>query len=303
MPHIVTNFRMSPSVRHYYNVSYGVGRNRRNEPLDVLLVQFMLNLLGGRGGSRFLNTPLVMDGLFGPLTETIIGEFQASWNRGPGRNRPSLDEDRVVSPARGGTRPVATRTWTILAINVLVGHESGVGIDMYCRLHTHPDCPPRLHAFFAGAPGRVTLQAVPAPRAAPAPPIPTAPSTAPAAAPAGAARPRLTLQEMVERSRAQPRRTPRAPRPYTANDPGVQWASRILDPGRGLFTSYEWSEIMEAMQGTGSWSIQERWEILKQTVDLTLGEPFLSDFDDLTIEEGQQLLRQEAELGRLLPAR
>jgi hypothetical protein len=290
VPHIVTNFRMSPSVRHYYNVTYGVGRNRRNEPLDVLLVQFLLNLLGSQSGSRFVNTPLVMDGLFGPLTETVIGAFQASWNRGPGRRRPQLDEDSVVSPAQGATRPVATRTWTILALNALAGHESGVGIDMYCRLHTHPDCPPRLHSFFASAPGRVMLRAVPS--------LP-----APATGGAAAASPHRTLQELVERSRVRSRPSQGAPRRYNMTDPGVQWAGRVMNPGRAMFNAYEWSEIMEVMQGTGDWETHERWEILQQTIDLTLGETFLCGFPQLTIEEGQELLRQQAALGRLPSAR
>jgi hypothetical protein len=185
---------------------------------------------------------------------------------------------------------VATHTWTILALNALVGHESGVGIDMYCRLHTHPDCPPRLHAFFAGAPGRVTPQPVPNP-------------PAPAAGSAAAAGPRYTLQELVARSRLRARPSQGAPRPYNRTDPGVQWASRIMNPGRAMFSAYQWSEIMEVMEGTGDWATQERWEILQQTIDLTLGEPFLCGFPQLTIEEGQELMRQEAALGRLPSAR
>jgi hypothetical protein len=145
---------MSPSVAHYYNVGFGVGQNRRNDPLDVMLVQFLLNLLKGTSG-QFLGSPLATDGLCRAHTRSAILKFQSSWNRVHGSHRPQLDEDGVVSPGRGALRPVPTKTWTILALNSLVGNDvSGVGIDTYCQLESHPQCPPPLRAFFASAPRR-----------------------------------------------------------------------------------------------------------------------------------------------------
>jgi hypothetical protein len=156
MPIVVTNFFMGPTVRHYYNVGFGVGHNRRNNPLDVLLVQFFLNLLKGTVGGQWLGTPLAIDGLCRDLTEDAIRRFQSSWNRIHGHHKPRLDEDAIVSPARGAWRPVPNKTWTIVALNALVGNEtSGVGPDMYCRLDTHPRCPPPLRAFFVAAPKRL----------------------------------------------------------------------------------------------------------------------------------------------------
>lgn len=303
MPEIVRNFHMAPSVRHYYNVSFGVGAHRRNDQLDVLLVQFLLNQIEAQQGGRFINPPLVTDGLFGPKTRAAIGAFQASWNRGPGTHKPRLDEDRVVSPGRGRTRP-GNRTWTILALNALAGNQIGGGIDMYCRLHTHPECPPRLQSFFASAPGRVPPSAVPRLARAGSGPVGSTLADRLGTPPASSLADRLAAPPVGERSRARLRTT--TPRPYDRTDPGVQWATRIMRPGRDMFTDYEWSEIMEMMQGTGDWSTTERWTLLKQIVDFTLGEPFLSGLPDLSVRDAQELMRQNAALGgfpRLRPRR
>jgi hypothetical protein len=235
-----------------------------------LLVQFFLNQIKTRGGN-LIEPSLNQDGVFGSKTQAAIQKFQETWNKTINSSKPRVAQDAIVSPARGWTYPNG-KTWTILALNALVANEPNFGLDMYCRLHTHPDCPPDLRTFFESAPRRIVV-------------------------PPRAARGGSTPSRQQQGSSHPParRRHVTRPRPYNPRDPGVRWAERVLRPGRQLFTRYEYSDIMETMEGTGGLSVQERTVMLLQILELITGDGYPRH---TTASELTEFLRQEAMLGR-----
>ena len=278
MAQIVLNFRMAPSVNHFYDVSTGVGSNRKNEYLDTLLVQFFLNIIPTHGG-RLIQPSLAQDGICGSGTQDAIKLFQISWNARISINKPRLAEDGIVSPARGNTFANGVKTWTILALNSLVGNSRDVGLDMYCQLRTHPDCPQDLVAFFASAPMRQL------PRRRSSPQVNQRLGE----------RGRDLATAQVPRQTSHPINSPSSLRPFNPRDPGVLWAENVLRMGRAFFTAYEYSELLEGMEGTGNWSVRERTEVLLQMIELLTGDGFPPG---ISASELTEYLRQGATLGR-----
>lgn len=278
MAQIVLNFRLSPTVNHFYNTSAGVGWNRKNEYLDALLVQFFLNIIPTHGG-RLIQPSLVLDGICGSKTRDAINKFQTSWNARISLTKPRLDQDAVVAPARGRIFINSHKTWTILALNSLVGNSRDVGLDMYCQLQTHPDCPQDLVGFFASAP----LRRPPARR--PSPQVNQRLRE----------RGRNSAPGQIPRQISRPINSPTSSRPYNPRDQGVLWAENTLRMGRAFFTTYEYSELLEGMEGTGNWSVRERTENLLQMIELLTGDGFPLR---TTAHELTEYLRQGAALGR-----
>ncbi|MCA9012836.1 MAG: hypothetical protein KDB01_23960, partial [Planctomycetaceae bacterium] len=290
MPEIIHNFRISTEVHHYYNVSNGVGLGRENDELDVLLVQFFLNNLKLRSGGLLIDPRLTMDGQFGAKTQAAILKFQQVWNSQISVRVPRVAVDSIVSSGRGVSYADGSRTWTILALNALVGNPPNFGPKLYCQLHTHPECPPQLRSFFAQAPQiqvhfpRATNPARPTPQ-----PTPSARATV-----HGRVHPSLSNRQPLTNQV----REISASRRYNRNDPGVQWAAWVLQPGRGQLTAYEYSEIMESMEGTGGYSLHDRTELLLQIIELTTGDGYPRG---TTLTDLMEFLRQAAMLGT--PAR
>ncbi len=286
MPHVVTPFRMSRTINFYFNVTRAVGAGRPNDTEDVLLVQFLLNLVVAPDGSRYIQPPLDLTGSFDARTGEAIRAFQGAWNRGPGRRRHPVAQDGVVSPGQGLRIGDGDRTWTILALNVIAA--TSVTPARFTDLSGHPDCPAALRALFAQSP-----------RESPPPPTPAAlvsPRLAhalgnPAGGGGGAA---AALGNPSEGAAGLTAPLPAGHRRYNPSDPAVLWAARTLAPGRSLFSDAEWSEIMETVEGTGDWTEAERWTLVVQIVELIFGEPYLNG---MSIPDAQRIMAQDVELG------
>jgi hypothetical protein len=130
------------------SVEDSVGRGGANRPLDVMLVQFFLNVTAqnnekswGWSLDRIITKPNV-DGIYGPITQNWIDRFQAYVNK-----HYRLVVDGRVDPILNGLAETSQHTrMTIYELNV--AYYSTFGANAISRAWNHPLMPRELARTF-----------------------------------------------------------------------------------------------------------------------------------------------------------
>ena len=133
-----------PVIKVLYSVDQAVGPGCPNERRDVELVQFFLNAVSKPGGGLpgiqpAGETPLNVDGIFGPKTAAYIKNYQAA---GAGQ----AYVDGKVSPIQGGSVVGAIHEKTLTIAHLNAGYAKRFGTERHLRLDLEPGFPSHLRS-------------------------------------------------------------------------------------------------------------------------------------------------------------
>ena len=133
-----------PLVKVIYTVDQSVGPGCPNEKRDVMLVQFFLRAASKPGGGLPAiqppgQTPLTVDGIYGPKTAAYIKHYQTVGGS-------AAYVDGKVSPIQGGSTIGAIHEKTLTIVHLNVGYAKRFGAERHSRIDQDSDFPAALRS-------------------------------------------------------------------------------------------------------------------------------------------------------------